>query len=401
MTKVLVGITGSIASYKAPELLRALVGAGYEVKTVLTEAAKSFVTPITLQALSGGSVHTLLLDSEAEAAMSHIQLARWPDLVLIAPASANFIARLAHGLCDDLLSTICMATTAPIVVVPAMNKNMWSNIANQENINLIKARNIGILGPDSGIQACGDVGMGRMIEVDEIVKSIGKNHSLGILQGINILITAGATQEFIDPVRFISNRSSGKMGYALAQAASSLGANVTLISGITSIAIPDNCKNVIKVTSASDMQQAVENEVKHNQIFISSAAVSDYKVLNPSQQKIKRQAGNITLILQPNTDILAHITANYPIFSVGFAAETENLLVNAKNKLLHKKANLIIANDVSDSKIGFDSDHNEVYIVSAADTIKLDFAPKVQIAQQLLHHIYQFYSNFKISTVAT
>ncbi|MCX8514686.1 MAG: bifunctional phosphopantothenoylcysteine decarboxylase/phosphopantothenate--cysteine ligase CoaBC [Burkholderiales bacterium] len=392
MTKILVGVTGSIAAYKTPELLRSLINAECEVKTVVTEAGQSFVTPITLQALSGSDVYTLLLDTQAEAAMSHIQLARWPDLLLIAPASANFIAKLAHGFCDDLLSTICMATAAPIIVVPAMNKHMWANMATQANINQLKMRNIRVLGPENGVQACGDIGLGRMMEVNEIVKNILALDSKPLLQGINILITAGSTQEMIDPVRFISNRSSGKMGYALAQEASRLGAQVTLISGTTTINTLPNCKQLIKVNSASEMLSAVEAQITNNQIFISCAAVSDYRVLNQSSQKIKRQQQNITLTLEPNIDILAKIASQCAVFTVGFAAETENLLVIAKNKLLQKKVNLMIANDVSDTNIGFDSNNNEVYIVSHDNTIKLDFATKSEIAKQLLQYIYQFYA---------
>lgn len=397
MKKILVGITGSIAAYKTPELLRGLINAGFEVKSVLTKSGESFVTAITLQALTGSSVHTLLLDYEAEAGMGHIELARWADIVLIAPASANFIANLACGLCNDLLSTLCIATSCPIIIAPAMNKHMWAHPSTQENVKKLKDRGVIFLGPNSGTQACGDVGLGRMLEPNEIIQELlvfTFNQCNQLLKDINILITAGATCEPIDPVRFITNKSSGKMGYALANMAANMGAKVTLITSPTHLPVPLNCKKIVQVNTSAEMLNVVEQEVTFNDIFISSAAVSDYKVANPSLSKIKRKsAETLTLTLVPNVDILAKVAIQHKIFTVGFAAETENLLENAKTKLINKKVNLIIANDVSNRSIGFDSEFNEVYIVSHnEDVIKLEYSTKTQIAAKILQHVYEFYS---------
>lgn len=394
MKKVLVGVTGSIAAYKAPELLRGLINAGFEVKSVLSKGAESFVTPITLQAASGSSVHTLLPNYEAEAGMSHIELARWADIILIAPASANFIARLACGLCDDLLNTLCLATQAHIIIAPAMNKHMWTHPATQDNIIKLKERGITFIGPDSGIQACGNVGLGRMLEpniiVQNILESTTNTHSL---KGLDILITAGGTREPIDPVRFITNKSSGKMGYALTQEAIKMGANVTLITAPTSLFLPTLCKKVIQVTTAKEMLDAVEAEFMYNNIFISSAAVSDYKIVNPSKNKIKRSNNkNLTLKLEPNVDILAKVAkGNSGIVTVGFASETENLIENAKKKLITKGIDLIIVNDVSNSNIGFNSEYNEGFIVSQSEIVKIDHSLKEQVARKILQYIRKSY----------
>ncbi|HLX55289.1 MAG TPA: bifunctional phosphopantothenoylcysteine decarboxylase/phosphopantothenate--cysteine ligase CoaBC [Aquella sp.] len=400
MKKILIGITGSIAAYKVPELLRELIGAGFEVRSVLTESAANFVTPITLQAASGSAVYTVFIDYEAEAGMSHIELARWADIILVAPASANFIAKLANGFCNDLLSTLCLASQVPIIIAPAMNQLMWSNSATQANVDILKQRNIRFIGPDEGIQACGDIGFGRMVEPINIVRellSINETRMLEvqqnghkILSGINILITVGSTHEPIDPVRFITNRSSGKMGFALAEEAINLGATVTLVVGYTSAKELGGCAKILKAKTAAEMLQAVENEIDNQDIFISCAAVTDYKVMNASQQKIKRNLGeNITLILEPNVDILAKIAREHNVFTVGFAAETENLLENAKNKLKQKAINMIIANDVMNGKIGFDSDFNEVFVISKSDNIKLNQASKSTIAKQMLPLIHK------------
>ncbi len=399
MKKILVGITGSIAAYKTPELLRNLIAAGFELKIVLTRSAQNFITPLTLQAITNSSVHTELLDYTAEAAMSHIELAKWADTILIAPASANFIAKLSWGLCDDLLNTICLASPAPTIIVPAMNKYMWEHAATQDNVTKLKARNVTFLGPEYGVQACGDIGYGRMMDSLEIIQNIVQRSTIQVLKGLNILITAGATWESIDPVRFITNRSSGKMGYALAQQAIIMGANVTLISARATINPPTNCK-IIKVTTCDEMLKAVEAEIILNNIFISSAAVSDYKMAAPFSHKIKRNKNNkLTLTLEPNIDILAKMCQEHTTFNVGFAAETENLLQNAQDKLHRKKAHLIIANDISNDQIGFDSNYNEVYIVSKEHTIKLEQNTKEQIAQQLLYHIQQFFQNTLINPV--
>ncbi|MDQ5920648.1 MAG: phosphopantothenoylcysteine decarboxylase / phosphopantothenate---cysteine ligase [Pseudomonadota bacterium] len=396
MKKILIGITGSIAAYKTPELIRNLVSNGFEVKMVLTESAESFVTPITLQAVSGGSgsVHTQLLDYNAEAAMSHIELARWADVILVAPASANFIAKFAAGLCDNLLNTICLASSAPVVIAPAMNKHMWEHPATQDNIYKLRSRNVIIWGPGNGVQACGDIGLGRMIEPMELVQSLINLTMKQTLSGLNILITAGATHEMIDPVRFITNKSSGKMGYALVEEAIKMGAKVTLVTGGASIPIPYNCDHVIQVNTADEMLNAVTAQVLAHDIFISSAAVSDYKVVNPQVNKIKRDSNqSITLTLESNVDILAKIGSEYNTFSVGFAAETENLLINAKTKLINKKVDLIIANDVSNPDIGFNSDYNEVYIISKIDTLKIERSSKPQIAKKILQYVYKSYVN--------
>jgi len=341
--QVILGITGGIAAYKAAELCRLLIRAGAEVRVVMTPSAAEFITPLTFQALSGNRVHTELLDEDAEAAMGHIELARWADLILIAPASANFIARLSQGRADDLLSTLCLATTATIAVAPAMNQAMWNNNQTQENLASLQEKGITVLGPASGEQACGDVGLGRMLEAVDIAEAAAKLFTTGILAGVDVTITAGPTREAIDPVRYISNHSSGKMGYALATAAMEAGAKVVLISGPVALEPPPRVK-VVAVESARQMLDACQ--VVPGDIFISVAAVADYRPAQKAEEKIKRSGKTMELSLVKNPDILAQISlSERRPFCVGFAAETENLEAYAKKKLADKKLDLIFANN--------------------------------------------------------
>jgi len=341
--QVILGITGGIAAYKAAELCRLLIRAGAEVRVVMTPSAAEFITPLTFQALSGNRVHTELLDEDAEAAMGHIELARWADLILIAPASANFIARLSQGRADDLLSTLCLATTATIAVAPAMNQAMWNNNQTQENLASLQKKGITVLGPASGEQACGDVGLGRMLEAVDIAEAAAKLFTTGILAGVDVTITAGPTREAIDPVRYISNHSSGKMGYALATAAMEAGAKVVLISGPVALEPPPRVK-VVAVESARQMLDACQ--VVPGDIFISVAAVADYRPAQKAEEKIKKSGKTMELSLVKNPDILAQISlSERRPFCVGFAAETENLEAYAKKKLADKKLDLIFANN--------------------------------------------------------
>jgi len=345
--QIILGVTGGIAAYKAAELCRLLIKAGADVRVVMTPSAAEFITSLTFQALSGNRVHIELLDEEAEAAMGHIELARWADLVLIAPASANFIARLSQGRAEDLLSTLCLATNAPIAVAPAMNQAMWRNQNTQDNLQQLKQKNITVLGPASGEQACGDVGLGRMLEPEEIAQAAAAMFETGELAGVNITITAGPTREAIDPVRYISNHSSGKMGYALARAAMEAGAKVVLVSGPVALEPPPQVK-LVAVESARQMLDACQ--VVPGDIFISVAAVADYRPANSASEKIKKNADTIELSLIKNPDILAQISlsAQRP-FCVGFAAETQNIEEYARKKLLDKKLDLIFANNAADT----------------------------------------------------
>ncbi len=390
--RILLGITGSIAAYKTPELIRKLKQQNYEVRVVLTQGGKAFVAPLTLQAVSQHKIYESLMDVESEAAMGHIDLARWPDCILIAPASAHIIAKLAHGFADELLSALCLASAhARFIIAPAMNQAMWSNSATQDNVNKLKERAYLFLGPGKGSQACGDVGLGRMLEPVEIVDALSKVFIKRYLQGQKILITAGPTQEFIDPVRYLSNRSSGKMGFALAQAAIEAGAEVTLICGPVALTPPSKLK-FIAVKTASEMLRAVQSEINQHSIFISSAAVADYQIINPAPQKIKKSTADLVLQLKPTVDILATVSQMNlkprPLL-VGFAAETEYTLKFAEEKRRSKNIDLMVVNDVSQANIGFDSDENEVTILSADIPLHLACASKQLIAQQLLHVIAQ------------
>lgn len=385
--QVILGITGGIAAYKAAELCRQLIKANAEVRVVMTPSATEFVTSLTFQALSGNRVYTELLDEEAEAAMGHIELARWADLILVAPASANFIARMAQGRADDLLSTLCLATDAHIAVAPAMNQAMWRNAGTQENLEQIRGKGISIIGPASGEQACGDVGLGRMMEPGDIVMHASELFETGELAGVNVTITAGPTREAIDPVRYISNHSSGKMGYALATAAMEAGANVVLISGPVSLEPPPRVR-VVNVESARQMLDACE--VSQSDIFISVAAVADYRPENPVKEKIKKSEDTMTINLVKNPDILATLSLsdNRP-FCVGFAAETENIEAYACKKLEDKKLDLIFANDAAET---FNSDSAQVNAYWNGGEKAFSESTKSSLARDMVHLIAGRYS---------
>lgn len=385
--QILLGITGSIAAYKACELVRLLRDAGCSVRVVMTQSATEFVSPLTFQALSHNEVHRGLLDEKAEAGMGHIQLAKWADAVIVAPASANFIARLAQGRADDLLTAVCLATPAPLAVAPAMNQQMWLDAATQENITLLTQHNIKVFGPAEGDQACGDVGPGRMLEPEQIEAQIAALFETGSLAGHKVVVTAGPTREPIDPVRYISNRSSGLMGYAVAQAAVEAGAQCTLISGPTHLQAP-NKVNVIKVETAQQMHDAVMAAMDDCEIFIATAAVSDYRPQHPANQKIKKNQQHLVLEMVRNPDILADVARQYPeIFTVGFAAETQDIAQHAVQKLNQKSLNMIVANDVSRNDVGFDGEDNEVSVYWQGGEHALQKASKARIARQLIQLI--------------
>jgi phosphopantothenoylcysteine decarboxylase/phosphopantothenate--cysteine ligase len=381
--RIILGITGGIAAYKSAEIARRLQDHGAEVRVIMTDSAQEFIRPLTLQALTGKPVHTDLLDTKAEAAMGHIELARWADAILVAPATANFMAELSQGTAHDLLTTVCLASSGKIIVAPAMNQAMWSQPASQENIECLKRRGITILEPDNGVQACGDIGPGRLQQPDIIVEHMGSIFDSGILSGKKVVITAGPTREAIDPVRYISNHSSGKMGYALASAITDAGASVTLISGPVSLQCPDRCE-IISVVSADDMLAAASLAVKKADIFISSAAVADYRVTEVASQKIKKKSDKMSLKLSKTPDIVAILTENNPqLFVVGFAAETEQVEAHAREKLDRKQLNAIIANDVSRMDIGFNSDDNEALWIDANNSQTLSKKSKAQLAREI------------------
>lgn len=386
--RILLGVTGGVAAYKAADLVRQLRKVGFEVRVVMTAGAEAFITPLTFQALSGNPVRTSLLDESAEAGMGHIELAKWADRVLVAPASADVMAKLAAGLAGDLLTTICLATEAPIILAPAMNQAMWRNRRTQENLRRLQADPQFILwGPDEGDQACGDRGPGRMLEPLDLVARL-QAPSDGPLQGQRVVITAGPTREAIDPVRYISNHSSGRMGYALAEAASALGAEVVLISGPTSLETPVGCRQ-IDVVSAEQMRAAVLDAVAAGcDLFIATAAVADYRPLQPESHKIKKSAEGAVIQLTPNTDILAEVASRpEPPFCVGFAAETRDLARYARDKLARKKLAMIVANDVSDSSIGFNSTDNAVTVFWADGQQAFASRPKRVLARELMELI--------------
>lgn len=389
--RIVLGVTGGIAAYKSAELVRLLRAAGAEVRVVMTAAAANFVGPLTFQALSGNPVHLHLLDPETEAGMGHIELARWADTVLVAPASANFIAKLTHGLADDLLSTVCLATAAPLILAPAMNRQMWANAALQSNVAVLTQRGVQLLGPASGDQACGEVGLGRILEAAQIVTALNRIFSVGKLSGARVLITAGPTREPIDPVRYVSNRSSGKMGFALAEAAVHAGANVTLITGPVTLAAAQGV-NRIDVLTAQEMRDAVLGHIAQTDIVIAAAAVADYRPEQAAAQKLKKQHKEMTLSLVRTPDILAEIgtLAKRP-FCVGFAAETENLEINAKAKRLAKHLDIIAANWVNKPQTGFDSDDNELIVFWEGGEKHLALASKTLIAAQLIALISESY----------
>lgn len=382
---ILLGVTGGIAAYKSADLVRRLQDAGAIVRVVMTAGAQEFITPLTMQALSGNPVHTALLDPAAEAGMGHIELARWADLVLIAPASANFIARLAQGQGDDLLATLCLATAAPIAIAPAMNQGMWRSASTQSNLQTLVDRKVHIFGPADGGQACGDIGPGRMLEPMQLIAAAASLFQTGALAGKKVVITAGPTREAIDPVRYISNYSSGKMGYALAQAAMEAGAQTVLISGPTQLAAPERVK-FIAVTTAQQMLEESLAQTKDSDIFIAAAAVADYRPIQVAAQKIKKtNEEKITLELTKNPDIVATIAAlDRKPFTVGFAAESENVIEYAKQKLQRKNLDLIIANDIASEGIGFNSDENAVTVIDAHQQVELARRGKQQLARELI-----------------
>ena len=382
--KLILGITGGIAAYKAAELLRSLIKQDVDVQVVMTEAACQFITPLTMQALSGKPVWTSIWDDRIANGMPHIELSRDADAILVAPASADFLARLVHGRADDLLSTLCLARGCPLVVAPAMNRQMWDNPATQRNIVQLRNDGIRILGPAVGEQACGETGLGRMLEPEEILCLLEEDGANDSLRGKRILITAGPTVEHIDPVRAITNLSSGKMGYSIAQAAMELGAAVTLISGPVSISAPENIR-VISATSAQDMLQAVMDNIKGQDIFISVAAVSDYRPTQPNAHKLKKGSQSLSIELVPNEDILAKVAslADGP-FCVGFAAESENLLAYAEQKRRAKKLPLIAANLVSDS---LGKDETILTLLDDAGEHPLPPDTKLSTAHRLLLHV--------------
>ncbi len=386
--RILLGITGGIAAYKSAELVRALKSAGADVRVVMTSGAKEFITPLTLQALSGNPVHHSLLDPEAEAGMGHIELAKWADFILVAPASANFLARLNAGMADDLLTTLCLASIAPLAIAPAMNQAMWLDGNTQANIkNIKKTKPIQIWGPDAGQQACGDVGPGRMIEPLALAQKLAEQFETQSLTGKTVMISAGPTREAIDPVRYISNHSSGKMGYALAQAAQEAGANVILISGPVALACPDRITRIM-VESAQNMLEAVQENLESTDIFIGAAAVADYRPADINDQKIKKSQDEMTIRLIKNPDIISFVASqkNKP-FTVGFAAETQNILAYAQGKLEKKNLDMIVANDVSDKNIGFNSDDNAIVIIDKESQTPFSQASKSYLARIIIEQI--------------
>jgi phosphopantothenoylcysteine decarboxylase/phosphopantothenate--cysteine ligase len=402
--RILLGVTGGIAAYKSPDVVRRLIERGAEVQVVMTAGAREFVQPLTFQAVSGREVRSDLWDETAERAMSHIELARWANLVLIAPATADFLAQLAHGMADNLLNTVCLATSAPLAVAPAMNRLMWANAATQANVATLRARGVHVFGPDSGSQACGEVGEGRMMEPAEIAAhAFALLPAEGPLKGRKVLITAGPTRERIDPVRFISNRSSGKMGYAVAQAAREQGAEVVLVSGPVNLAVPAGVRRIC-VESAADMHDAVMAEVAGTDIFIGTAAVADYRPVNPSASKIKKVSDRLDVSMERTIDILAAV-AQLPgrPFTVGFAAETNDVEAHAVQKLERKRLDLIAANEVGDAKC-FEQDDNALTLFwPGGGRLELGAGAKTELARKLVEVIaarHRLYVGTKPAAIA-
>ncbi|MGC2518625.1 MAG: bifunctional phosphopantothenoylcysteine decarboxylase/phosphopantothenate--cysteine ligase CoaBC [Burkholderiales bacterium] len=382
--RILLGISGGIAAYKSAELTRLFIKAGADVQAVMTQAACGFITPATLQALSAKPVFSDMWDSRVPDNMGHIELSRDRDFIVVAPASADFLAKLANGLADDLLSTLCLARRCPLAVAPAMNVEMWQNAATQRNVERLCADGIGILGPAAGDQACGETGMGRMLEPHEILTEVAAAFGPKLLQGKKVLVTAGPTYEPIDTVRGVTNLSSGKMGYAVAQAAAEAGARVTLVSGTTALATPAGVER-IDVLTAREMHQAVMARASKADVFIAVAAVADYHAVAPQSHKIKRGAGNINIELAPNPDILAEVAVLPKVpFCVGFAAETENLKANAQAKRKKKKIPLLAANLAQEA---FGKDTNALTLFDDRGIHELPRAPKIVLARQLVAHI--------------
>ncbi|WP_081990977.1 bifunctional phosphopantothenoylcysteine decarboxylase/phosphopantothenate--cysteine ligase CoaBC [Pseudoalteromonas piratica] len=386
--KIVLGITGGIAAYKCAELTRRLTENGAQVKVVMTDSAQQFITPLTMQAVSGNPVSTSLLDPAAEAAMGHIEFAKWADLILIAPASANTIAKMAHGMADDLLTTLVLATPAKVAIAPAMNQQMYAHPATLQNLQKLSEYGVSIWGPASGEQACGDVGKGRMLEPNELVELCLMREDTPLLAGKTVTITAGPTREALDPVRFISNHSSGKMGFSLACAAKALGAKVNLISGPVNLTTPSEV-NRFDVESAQQMHDAAMELAVNSDVFIGCAAVADYKATTTANNKIKKQGDTMTIELSKNPDIIASVAAleeNRP-FTVGFAAETNDVANYAKGKLKNKNLDMICANDVSDSSIGFNSENNAMTLFWPEGERHLSLQSKQQISHLILKEI--------------
>jgi phosphopantothenoylcysteine decarboxylase/phosphopantothenate--cysteine ligase len=384
---VLLGVTGGIAAYKAPDLVRKLTALGANVRVVLTGSAAEFVSPLSLQAVSGNPVHQHLLDPAAEAAMGHIELAKWADILLVAPATANVLAKLAIGMADDLLTTLYLATTATVFIAPAMNQQMWKAPATLDNVERLTRYGVNFIGPASGEQACGDLGAGRMmepVEIASIVCQTVNRHAVAELGGKRVLITAGPTREPLDPVRYISNHSSGKMGFAIAEAAVSAGAEVTLVAGPVSLQTPRGCER-IDVTTADEMLGVCEQYAHKADIFISTAAVADYKAISVAENKIKKSDNELTLTFTKNPDILATISRkdNRP-FCVGFAAESQDVEQYARQKLTNKKLDMIAANDITADGLGFNSDNNALHVLWNGGDKKLPATSKSELAHQLI-----------------
>mgnify|MGYP001273173972 FL=1 len=382
---ILLGVTGGIAAYKSAEIIRLFKKLGADVRVVMTESAKEFITPLTLQAISGNEIHDSLLNTEAEAAMGHIELAKWADIILIAPCTAETISKITHGRADDLMGALILASKADIFIAPAMNMNMWLDDSTQQNYKTLSSRGISFIGPAEGEQACGDIGPGRMVEPENIIELIRSSYKTGPLSGKTITITAGPTREQIDPVRFISNNSSGKMGYSLADAAIEAGASVNLVSGPVSLEA-DKSINLYKINSASEMMNVVMECMDSSDIFIGCAAVSDYKPADYSENKIKKnEMPHLEIELKKNEDILKNVATNFSSsYVVGFAAETSNINNNAMQKLKSKNLDMIISNDVSDKSIGFNVDDNEVTVITCDEKIFLKKDKKIRIAREIL-----------------
>jgi len=386
---IILCVTGGIAAYKSAEIIRLFKKDGADVRVVMTESAKEFITPLTLQAVSGNQIHDSLLDADAESAMGHIELAKWADIIVIAPCTAESLSKITHGRADDLMGALILATNADVYIAPAMNMNMWLDKTTQDNYKILSERGLSFIGPAEGEQACGDIGPGRMVEPNEIVSLISSSTNRGILSGLTITITAGPTREQIDPVRFISNNSSGKMGYAIAEAAIELGANVNLVSGPVSLHA-DKAINISNINSADEMLESVMSFMDESNIFIGCAAVSDFSPVDYIDTKIKKEdSEQLDIQLKKNKDILSLVAEHFKnSYVVGFAAETSNVEENAKNKLNSKNLNMIISNDVSDQSIGFDVDENEVNVITKNVTIFLKRDKKIRIARQILKIIH-------------
>jgi phosphopantothenoylcysteine decarboxylase/phosphopantothenate--cysteine ligase len=390
--KILLGVTGGIAAYKSAELVRLLIKAGAEVRVVMTPSAQEFVQPLTYQALSGHRVYIDLFDAEADSAMDHIELARWCDLLLVAPASADFLGKMNAGYADNLLLTLCLAAKPPVAVAPAMNQQMWANPATRENVEQLSAKQVLVWGPAEGEQACGDVGAGRMLEPAQLLENVERYFGPGSLEGVKLLLTAGPTREAIDPVRYISNRSSGKMGYAIAEAATRQGASVTLVSGPVSLPTPAGVA-LVAVESAQQMYDAVMQQVGEADVFVACAAVSDYRVDQAANQKIKKSDAIMSLQLVLNADILAAVSAlEQRPFCVGFAAETQDLEKYALDKMKQKNLDMIAANRVGGSTSGFDADFNQLEVFWPDGRQTIAHAGKPEVAKQLIDLIAERYT---------